>query len=319
MDVFSTVLATSRAFLRQAVINAAHELGVCEALETPLEADEVASRLGSSRHRLGALLDVMALEGLVDRVEGGPAPRYQALADPLPAAVPLPASGWGRLAEVIRRDRPLEEAETAPLLARYHRHLAEVGRAAAEEVARRFLRPAGRSLLDVGGGIGTYAQAHLDAHPRARATLVDRPAVIELAREHLRPYTDRVELVAGDFDTMDWVDRPDRRYDVALLANLLHLHGRTRCQALIEHAVARLVPGGWLVVKDVRLDHPGPGPALALWFTLNMSLYTDRGRVYDVDTIAGWLGAAGLQTVAVERLECSRDAVVVAGRRPEAE
>jgi hypothetical protein len=83
--------------------------------------------------------------------------------------------------------------------------------------------------------------------------------------------------------------------------------------------VARLVPGGWLVVKDVRLDHPGPGPALALWFTLNMSLYTDRGRVYDVDTIAGWLGAAGLQTVAVERLECSRDAVVVAGRRPEAE
>ncbi len=42
-----------------------------------------------------------------------------------------------------------------------------------------------RALLDVGGAMGTYTLAFLEAAPGMKATIFDRPDVIELARKHL--------------------------------------------------------------------------------------------------------------------------------------
>ena len=39
------------------------------------------------------------------------------------------------------------------------------------------------TLLDLGGGPGTYAMAFLAKHPRLRATVCDRPAALEVAKE----------------------------------------------------------------------------------------------------------------------------------------
>ena len=43
-----------------------------------------------------------------------------------------------------------------------------------------------RRLLDVGGASGTYTLAFLQAVPEMRATLFDRPEVVEMARKRLQ-------------------------------------------------------------------------------------------------------------------------------------
>src|SRR5438045_729188 len=84
----------------------------------------------------------------------------------------------------------------AAALGRFHRHLAEVGAAAARALASH-LAAAGvapRAILDAGGGTGAYLAAFLDAWPSARATLVDRAEVVALARAALARLGDRVDF-----------------------------------------------------------------------------------------------------------------------------
>src|SRR5690606_21400584 len=110
-----------------------------------------------------ALLDALVALDVLARDE-------QAYRMRLPDAPPRPAvpnEGWGRLAEVIHEDRPL--ATTASDLPRYHAHLVRAGAAQAAEVAAQLasqLDPS--SVLDLGGGAGTYTAAMLDAVPGAR-------------------------------------------------------------------------------------------------------------------------------------------------------
>ena len=77
------------------------------------------------------------------------------------------------------------------------------GRAAqeAEDVVAAYDFGALGRLVDVGGGRGVLLATILRAAPALAGTLLDREAVIPMARQHLETagLADRVELVAGDF------------------------------------------------------------------------------------------------------------------------
>ncbi|HSK00076.1 MAG TPA: methyltransferase, partial [Kofleriaceae bacterium] len=205
-------------FLHDAALAAAHDLGLFDALSaSPRTPAALAAALGlPDGHRLRALLDVLAALGALARLPGGlaAAPRFAAAAGARSAAggatrPAVVAAGWGLLADVIRRDRPLPLADEA----RYHRHLLEAGAPAARELApllgtggllgggASLLDLGGASLLDLGGGAGAYTAAFLEAHPGSRATLVDAPATVALAADHLARFGARVRLVAGDART----------------------------------------------------------------------------------------------------------------------
>src|SRR5207244_6615750 len=53
----------------------------------------------------------------------------------------------------------------------------------AQTVARSLDLRRARTLLDLGGGPGTYAMAFLSANPALRTTVADRPAALKVARE----------------------------------------------------------------------------------------------------------------------------------------
>lgn len=220
-------------------------------------------------------------------------------------AVPcVPRAGWGLLADVIRSDRPLplDDAD----LPRYHAHLVRAGAAAAREVAELL---AGDSLLDLGGGAGAYTAAFLDAHPGARATLVDRAPVIALAAEQLRGRS--VACIAGD--AREVAVAP---HDVVLLANVLHLHGAAACAELCAAAGRAVAPGGTVAIVDLHVEPDRSGPLAALLFALGMAIYTEAGDVHDAGAIARWLADAGLVDVRVQRLASDGDAMLVRARRP---
>jgi hypothetical protein len=298
-DVFSAVAVSARGYLRDAAVTAAYHLGLFAAL--PATVEELARAVGAAPRRLRALLDVLVLEGALGR-DG--ARLVAATLPPRPAA--SPPHGWGRLAEVLRRDRPLPADDDE---ARFHDHLFTAGAAAARALAPRLALGDG-ALLDAGGGAGAYTAAALAEFPSARATLVDRAPIVRLAAARLAPFADRARLVAGDLFSVAL----DGGFRAALLANVLHLYDAEHAAALIARVAAAVAPGGLIVVKDLRVEADRSGPAAGLLFALNMALYTDGGDVHAPDALVAWLRAAGLTDVAAEPL--GDDAVVALGRRP---
>ncbi len=307
MDVFEAVVRDHRGFLYQAALNAAHAVGLFGALAPPAAVPEVAARLGVGARRLRALADVLVLEGALARTGAA-----LVAAGPPPPPAPLPPAGWGLLVDVLRQDRPLAlplDDATAP---RYHAHLLAVGAAAARALTARLVGPEVRAVLDAGCGAGVYAAACLDARPDLRATLVDAAPVLDAARAHLGPRAARATFVAGDVRA---VTLP-AAHDLAVLANVVHLHGPADAAAIVRAAAAALRPGGRLVVKDVAVAADRSGPAAALYFALNLALYTETGDVHPMADLCAWLAAAGLEDVRLVELPESPGSLVVAGRRP---
>ncbi len=291
-------IASSMAMFRPSVIAAAYDLGWFGALAArPLTLDELADTGGvtAGRHRVRALVDALVSIGVLvwegDTIALGDVP-------PCPEIV---REGWGRLADVMRADRPL------PLPAdptAYHQHLVRAGADSAREVARLI---GGSSLLDLGGGAGAYTAAFLDAHPGAAATLIDADDILALARDHLARFENRVRLVAGDAREVAVA----AEVSTALLANVLHLHGPAACAELCAAAARATEPGGVVAIVELRSDS-----AEAPWFALDMALYSEGGDVYSTAELCGWLAAAGLIEVATHTLAAAPENVVVIGRRP---
>ncbi len=311
MDVFGLAVAAGGDFLCAAAVDAAHELGLYARLaDGPATLAELAAAADVVRgqRRLGALCDVLAATGALDRLAPGEA-RFAAPTSPPPRPV-VPRAGWGLLADVIRRDRPLPP-EGGALERRYQLHLARAGAAAARELAPLL---AGPSLLDLGGGAGAYTAAFLAAHPGATATLVDVHDVLALAAVELAAVRDRVRLVGGDAR----VAPVGAGHGAVLLSNLLHLHGPSGCAGLCAAAARAVAPGGVVVVKDLRVDEDRGGPLAGLLFALNMAIYTDEGDVHAPSRIRTWLEDAGLVVVEERRLAAAPDAIVLLARRPTA-
>jgi ubiquinone/menaquinone biosynthesis C-methylase UbiE len=136
---------------------------------------------------------------------------------------------------------------------------------AARRLARRLALPDPCSLLDVGGGSGAFSFAFCERNPGLRATILDLPAVVDVAREYrlAAGLTDRTTLLAADAVRDPW----PTGQDVVLMSYLLSALGDGEIDAVLARAHASLQPGGLLVVHDFVLDDDRPGPPLAaLWF-----------------------------------------------------
>ncbi|MBN1843963.1 MAG: methyltransferase domain-containing protein [Deltaproteobacteria bacterium] len=294
LDIFCDVFEQNRSFFRNASIRAAIAIGIFDLLTRPLNCEQLCAKLRLQPNRLRALLNVLRLEGVLEyQQEGG---TYLARRTPERGPV-LPEYGWGRLAQVIRTDRPLGEIESSEHMpdtnVRLHDHLFEIGYPA----ARRLWECAGISsghLLDIGSGSGAYSAAFLEMHGDAKATLVDREEVLEMARYRLRNRANRAR-----FEPRDAFKPVSVQYDVVLLANMLHLYGPSDCAKLIAAATQPLRQGGCLVVKDLWVQPDRSGPAVSVYFALNMALYTKAGHVYSVDQVCKWVKGTGLTDLRV--------------------
>lgn len=293
MGVFP--IAAGLELFRAAAIAAAYDLGLIDAL--PQTLDQLTDAIGIARgtHRVRVLVDALVHVGVLVR-DGAVITRGE-----VPSRPEVVREGWGRLAEVIRADRPLPIGDDPSA---YHRHLVRAGAATARELAPLI---AAETLLDLGGGAGTYTEAFLEAHPASTATLVDAPAILVLARDHLARFTDRVRYVAGDARTIELGDA----HGIALLANVLHLHGAETSRALCAAGARAVSPGGRVAILDLRAD-----TLEGVWFALDMALYTECGDVHPSEAVRGWLGDAGLIEITEHRLASTPEIAVITGRRP---
>lgn len=139
--------------------------------------------------------------------------------------------------------------------------------------------PGAAHILVVGAGGGMETRAMAEAQPVWRFTGVDpSPAMLDLARDVLKPVADRVELLEGTVDQV-----PDGLFDGATcLLTLHHLDHSERLRTL-EGIRRRLKPGANLVVAA----HTAPGPDPERWMTRSVAFGDRNGQDWEKAAATG--------------------------------
>jgi SAM-dependent methyltransferase len=211
---------------------------------------------------------------------------------------------WGRLLESVKSGLPLDHDEPDEpdyrrrfTWAMHHRTLETAPKIAAQINLR-----GAWTLLDLGGGPGTYAMAFLAKNPTLRATVCDRPAALDVAKEIASTHKAGARLAYLPLDVMT-EDIPGT-YDVIWYSNVLHIYSPKDNQTLFRHALAALNPGGRLLIQDAFLhDRNGLFPEEASLFAVSMLLFTERGNTYSAAETRAWLMDAGFERIRVLRMK----------------
>lgn len=301
VSVFQSVVKQSRPFFRDTALDAGFRIGVLGGGMLPLGVEELHKRLGfggRSAHRLQALLDVLVFEGALCRSPGSQLFEKGSAERP---KISHGESGWGQCAQIILDGRPQRRSHAE----RHHAYLFDLGSRDGVAIfgdlfaGQTASQHDARLLVDVGSGSGGYSSAFRELDSAHRTHLLDRAEVLALASERVNPGSSRVGFLPGDF----WDTLPEQpaNADVVLLANVLHLYGPTDARRLVQLASRCLKPGGQLVARDLWLDSDRRGPVASLYFSLNMALYTESGRVYPTDQVVDWMEDAGLQVQSLSR------------------
>ena len=314
------ISAIAYGFMASKALFAALEIGVFTALaDGPLAPVDLADRTGLAARRLRTLLHALAGLGLLvrdgDTFGNAPAAdrylvrgraedfgdyfRLQVGRQIYPAMLNLDAG----IAGTRSGSDTMSALLSAPDDARTFTTAQHVGSlAAARVLADRVVPdglPAGSPgairLLDVGGGSGAFSIALCRRFPTLRATILDFPAVVEVARAYRdeAAMQDRIDLVGGDAVGTPW---PSGQH-VVLMSYLLSALGDEEPGSEVEAVLAKahdcLEPGGLLVVHDFMLDGAGPGPvAAALWF-LQYLAYQPDATSFSAAELSGRLCRAG--------------------------
>jgi ubiquinone/menaquinone biosynthesis C-methylase UbiE len=150
------------------------------------------------------------------------------------------------------------------------------------------------SMLDLGGGIGTYAVSFCKRYSGLHGVVFDLPDVARLARRNIQKagLQKRVAVVAGECLSDDLPSGP---FDLVFISNLLHIYNEADCKRIVKKAAAVLAKGGTLVVHDYIF---GCGDSVSVsLFDMTMLIGTPQGRCYEQADIARWLRAAGIRKI----------------------
>jgi SAM-dependent methyltransferase len=302
------ILQLATGFMAAKHLFAANELGVFEALaDAPATLDALAARTGLTRRAARISVDAMVALGLLrrdgERYRNGPvADRYLTGRHPgdlrpllrlwdrisYPAWESLttalatePARGWFDLDE---EQQAIASAGIEAILTGPANALAEV-----VDFATR------QRLLDVGGGTGSWSIAALRRHPHLRGTVVELPAVAELARARIAEagLTDRLDVVAADA----FADDLPGGHDAILVANLVHYWSPADNTTLLRRIRSAAPTGARLLLADFWTDPTHTQPVQAALMAGEFAVHLRDGDVYSVDEVREWLPSAGWRFV----------------------
>jgi SAM-dependent methyltransferase len=304
-----SILKLVRGFMASRVVISAAELDLFTLLaRKSLTADGVAATIGADRRGITILLDALCALGFLVKADG--TYRTEPSAAPLLAA-DAPASvlpmvlhmgsvwrNWSQLTDVVLgktvpdlKKGVMDKDNLEAFIGAMH---VVASRAAPAVVAA--VDPAGANrLLDVGGGSGAYTLAFLDAKPTLRATLFDRPPVIEMARTRVQAaaMTDRATLVPGDF----YKDVLPAGHDLALLSAIIHQNSPQENEELYRKIHRALDTGGRIVIRDHVMSPDHTQPLEGALFAVNMLAGTKGGGTYTFEEIEAGLAAAGFTRI----------------------
>lgn len=168
-----------------------------------------------------------------------------------------------------------------------------------------------KSLLDMGGGPGTYAIQFCLNNPGLHAVVFDLPTTRPFAEKTINRYglSERIRFQEGSY----LHDAIAGHYDVAWLSQILHGEGPEDCRTMIRKALSTLVPGGMILIHEFILNDDMSGPLFPALFSLNMLLGTDAGQSYSERQIRDMLAESGVRNIHRIPIDSPNDSGIIAG------
>jgi len=319
------ILGLARSFMECRVFLSAAELNLFTLLTpAPLPAREVASRTGADSRGLTILLDTLSAMGLLDKrgevYQCSPSASRFLSADASNSVLPmvLHMAGlwrrWSSLTSIVRgtqiSDQITASFRDVDELGAFIGAMDVIAKPLAPRIVANVAPGLSRALLDVGGASGTYTIAFLQAVPQMKATLFDKPEVIEIARERLGKagVLDRVTLVPGDF----YRDQLPAGHDLAFISAIIHQNSPDQNVSLFRNVFGSLDRGGRVVIRDHVMEPDRTRPKDGALFAVNMLVSTAAGRTYTYDEIKACLEQAGFIKVHLLQKGEHMDALVEA-------
>lgn len=194
---------------------------------------------------------------------------------------------------MVRPDRN-RLADYPQQLKRFTGAMDALGRLKSQQIMASLSMDDTRRMLDLGGGIGTYAVSFCKRYFGLHGVVFDLPDVAKLARRNIQKagLQKRVSVAAGECLADDLPPGP---FDLVFISNLLHIYKESDCKRIVKKATAVLAKGGILVVHDYIF---GIGDSVSVsLFDMTMLIGTPQGRCYERKDIEKWLRAAGIKKI----------------------
>jgi SAM-dependent methyltransferase len=227
-------------------------------------------------------------------------------------------SSWSGLDRAVRTGKPVRErGRTGEEKDHFLRGMRVGAMGIAPGLAGELDLEGCRTLLDLGGGPGTYAVHFCLENPEMRATVFDLPGSEPVARETIERFgvADRVSFQPGDYHE----DEIQGRYDAVWSSHIYHGEGPDGCRALLGKAVSALNPGGRLFIHEFILNDRRDGPLFPALFSLNMLVNTPEGRSYSESELRGMLRDAGVSEIRRLPFQGPSQSAILEGRSAEGE
>ncbi len=304
------ILELARNFMECRILLSGAELNLFTILNsTPLTAQEAARRTGSDLRGLTILLDALsAMELLVKRngtYQCAPAVSDFLSADSPNSVLPMVLhmahvwERWSKLTNIVRGaltpEKPVTSSQDPEDLRAFIGAMDVIAKHLARRVVAQICPEKSRAFLDVGGASGTYTLAFLRAVPEMKATLFDRPEVIEMARQHLAEegVLGRITLVPGNF----YQDELPKGHDLAFLSAIIHQNSPEQNLDLFLKVFHSLNPGGRMIIRDHVMEADRTSPKDGAIFAVNMLVSTAGGNTYTYEEIRNGLTEAGFTRI----------------------
>ncbi|THB80576.1 MAG: methyltransferase domain-containing protein [Desulfobacteraceae bacterium] len=208
---------------------------------------------------------------------------------------------WNRMDEAILSGKPTRSRSSFSDEARRESFLMgmfNTAMAQAPDISRSINLDGCETLLDLGGGPGTYAIHFCLQNPSLRATVFDLPTTRPFAEKTIERFSvqDRVRFMPGDF-VADDLDDLTETFDAAWLSHILHGEGPEDASRVIQKAARALKPGGRIFIHEFILDANMDGPLFPALFSLNMLVGTPSGQSYSQDQFCDMFTAHGIENI----------------------
>lgn len=169
------------------------------------------------------------------------------------------------------------------------------------------------TLLDLGGGPGTYAIHFCLKNPQLEAKVYDLSQSSVFANKLISGFglKSRIKFVPFDFTK----ESIKEKFDAVWLSHILHGEGEKTARKIVKKAVSSLNKKGKIFIHEFVLDDEGCGPLFPAIFSLNMLVVTKKGKSYTESEIKNFLISSGVEEIETLDFEGLSQSRIICGRK----